>query len=151
MMVPMLYRLLADAVLALHLAYVAFVVLGLLLVFIGRTRWPWVRKRWLRQLHLAAIGVVALQAWLGMVCPLTTLEMALRQRAGEATYSGAFIGHWLQQWLYYEAPMWVFALAYSAFGLLVLASWFIVPPHPARRSSSSAATPVPPLPPAPPL
>ncbi len=131
-MTATLYRLLADVLLALHLSMVGFIVFGLLAIFIGRSRWPWVRSRWLRLLHLMAIFVVALQAWLGMVCPLTTLEMALRQRAGDATYTGAFIGHWMRELLYYEAPMWVFALAYSAFGLCVLASWFIVPPNPRR-------------------
>ena len=128
-MTPTLARLLADAVLALHLAFVAFVVLGLVVIFVGRRRWPWVRKRWLRLAHLAAILVVALQAWLGMICPLTTLEMMLRARAGEAGYAGALVAHWMQRLLYFEAPMWVFALAYSAFGLLVLASWFIVAPQ----------------------
>ena len=150
-MPPVIYRLLADVVLTLHVACVAFVVFGLLAIFIGRRRWPWVRKRWLRMAHLAAIVVVALQAWLGMICPLTTLEMALRQRAGEASYTGAFIAHWMQRLLYFEAPMWVFALAYSAFGLVVLASWFMVPPRPAhapcsikRRWRSSPAPDAPP-------
>ena len=133
----MFYRLLADAVLVLHLAVVAFVVLGLLAIFIGRRRWSWVRKRWLRLAHLAAILVVALQAWLGMICPLTTLEMALRQRAGDASYAGSFIGHWMQRLLYYEAPMWVFALAYSAFAALVLASWRLVPPRRSVRPAPS--------------
>lgn len=137
-MEPVLYRLLADAVLALHLAFVAFVVLGLPAIFIGRRCWPWVRNRWLRLTHLLAIVVVALQAWLGLVCPLTTLEMMLRQRAGDASYAGAFIAHWMQRLLYYEAPMWVFALAYSAFGLLVLASWFMVPPCPAHAPGANA-------------
>jgi hypothetical protein len=152
---PTLYSLLADAVLALHLAIVGFVVLGLLAIFVGRTRWPWVRKRLLRWLHLVAIFVVALQAWLGLVCPLTTLEMALRQRAGEASYAGAFVAHWMQRLLYYEAPMWVFALLYSAFGLLVLASWFMVPPlpwawrRPAHAPGANATAPAPaPAPPA---
>ena len=43
-------------------------------------------------------------------------------------YEGSFIGHWLQQLLYYEAPHWVFVSAYSLFGLLVLASWWWVRP-----------------------
>jgi hypothetical protein len=127
------YRLLADAVLALHLAFVLFVVLGLLLIFVGRQRWPWVRRRRWRQLHLLAIAVVVLQSWLGLVCPLTTLEMALRQRAGEASYTGSFIAHWMQALLYYDAPAWVFALVYSLFALLVLGSWFIVRPDSGAR------------------
>ena len=126
---PVLLRMLADAVLALHVLVVLFVVLGLLLVLLGRRRWAWVRNPWFRLAHLVAIGVVVVQAWLGRLCPLTTLEMSLRAQAGDATYAGSFIAHWLQTLLYYEAPIWVFALIYSIFGLLVLAGWWLVPPR----------------------
>lgn len=124
------YLAMADAVLAVHLAFVVFVVAGLLLVLTGGLRgWAWVRNRVFRILHLVAIVVVVLQAWLGMICPLTDLEMWLRARAGHAVYSGTFISHWLRALLYYEAPMWVFAVCYTVFGLLVVASWFLVPPR----------------------
>ena len=127
------YLLLADAILALHLLFVLFVVFGLLLVIVGYFRgWQWVRNRRFRFAHLAAIGVVVVQSWLGAVCPLTVWEMALRERAGDATYAGSFIQHWLQTLLYYQAPGWVFILLYTAFGSLVLASWFFVRPHPKR-------------------
>ncbi|MEQ8663025.1 MAG: DUF2784 domain-containing protein, partial [Gammaproteobacteria bacterium] len=62
--------------------------------------------------------------------PLTTLETWLRTHAGEATYSGAFIAHWLERLLYYAAPWWVFAIAYSVFGALVVWAWWRVPPLP---------------------
>ena len=121
--------LMADAVLALHLAFVVFVLAGLLLILTGGVLgWAWVRNRIFRISHLVAIVVVVLQAWLGMICPLTHLEMWLRAQAGEAVYSGTFVSHWMQSLLYYEAPMWVFALCYTAFGLLVLVSWFWVRP-----------------------
>lgn len=123
------YLALADAVLVLHLSFVVFVVAGLLLVLAGGVLgWTWVRNRIFRVSHLVAIGIVVLQSWLGMICPLTDLEMWLRTQAGEAVYSGTFVSHWLQTLLYYEAPMWVFALCYTVFGLLVLASWFWVRP-----------------------
>ena len=106
------------------------VVLGLFAVFVGRARhWRWVRNPWVRLAHLLAIGVVVLQAWLGVVCPLTTWEMQLRELAGLATYEGSFIQHWLHSLLFYQAPAWVFILVYSLFGALVLASWFLVPPR----------------------
>ena len=125
--------LMADAVLALHLAFVVFVLAGLLLILAGGVLgWAWVRNRTFRISHLVAIVVVVLQAWLGMICPLTHLEMWLRVQAGEAVYSGTFVSHWMQALLYYEAPMWVFALCYTAFGLLVLASWFWVRPFRAK-------------------
>ena len=126
---PVLYSVAADAVLAVHSSFVVFVVLGLILILVGGIRgWHWVRNPWFRLGHLLAIGVVIVQAWLGAICPLTTLEMWLRSKAGDATYGGGFIAHWLEELLYYEAPLWVFAVCYSAFGLLVLASWFFVRP-----------------------
>lgn len=127
------YLLAADAVLLLHAAFVAFVVLGLALIFIGKALdWSWVCNRWFRVTHLIAIGIVVLQSWFGMICPLTNIEMALRSRAGDATYAGSFIAHWLDSLLYYRAPAWVFAVCYTAFGALVVASWFLVRPRPFR-------------------
>lgn len=127
------YQLLADAVLVLHVGIVCFVVGGLLLVVAGNLRgWRWVNRPWLRIAHLAAIGLVVAQAWLGLVCPLTTFEMWLRTRSGTGgTYGGSFIEHWLQRVLYYDAPPWVFVLAYSVFALLVAWAWWRFPP---RRS-----------------
>ena len=123
------FQLLANAVLALHLAVVLFVVGGLLLVLAGNLRrWHWVNALWFRLAHLAAIAFVVAQAWLGQVCPLTTLEMWLRARGGVSTHGGGFIEYWMQRLLYYDAPDWVFVAVYSLFGLLVLASWFYYPP-----------------------
>lgn len=131
-----LYRLLADVLLTVHVGVVLFIVLGLAAIIVGGLRgWSWVRNPWFRLTHLAAILIVAAQAWLGRICPLTTWEMWLRERAGDATYSGSFIAHWFERLLYYEAPMWVFALAYTAFALLVIGSWFGVRPR-ARKSGS---------------
>lgn len=119
----------ADALLILHTLLVAFVILGLVATFVGYLRgWLWVRNVWFRLTHLLVIGVVVLQAWLGVICPLTSWEMALRAKAGQAGYEGSFIQHWLQSILYYSAPDWVFILAYTVFGALVLASWFVVRP-----------------------
>ena len=124
------YLLAADAVLVLHVLFVVFVVVGLLLIMTGRLlSWSWVSNWWFRVSHLVAIGVVVLQSWLGVICPLTRLEMALREKAGDATYAGGFVSHWLETILYYRAPAWVFAVCYSAFGLLVLLSWYWVPPR----------------------
>ncbi len=133
-MSPELYLLLADALLVLHVLLVAFVIFGLLAIFIGHARhWHWVRNVWFRITHLVVIGIVVLQAWLGVLCPLTAWEMALRQKAGAAGYEGSFIQHWLQTILYYSAPEWVFILAYTVFGSVVLASWFLVRPRRPRK------------------
>ena len=124
-------RLLADTVLILHFAVVVFVVAGLALVLIGNRRdWRWVNAWWFRLVHLVAIGIIVAQAWFGRVCPLTTLESSLRAKAGSTPYSGSFVEHWVQRILYYDAPAWVFALAYTCFGMLVAAAWWRYPPRP---------------------
>ena len=129
-----LYLFAADALLFLHVLFVAFVVFGLVLILAGKIfDWSWVRNAWFRVAHLAAIGIVVLQSWFGIICPLTIWEMALRKRAGDAVYSGTFIGHWLESILYYQAPAWVFAVCYTVFGVLVVVSWFWVRPRPLRR------------------
>jgi len=127
---PSLSLLLANAVLVIHVGIAAFVVAGLLLVIVGNLQhWGWVNNAWFRVAHIAAIGIVVAESWLGFVCPLTTLEMWLRSRAGDASYGGGFIEHWLQQLLYYSAPPWVFVAAYTVFALLVLATWWYFPPR----------------------
>ena len=130
-----LYLVAADLVLYLHIGFVVFVIAGLVLIFLGRLLgWAWIRNGLFRLAHLAAIAVVVLQAWLGVICPLTTLEMWLRAKAGDAVYPGSFIAHWVEQILYYDAPAWVFTLCYTVFGLLVLASWIWIRPHPIRTN-----------------
>jgi hypothetical protein len=131
------YQALADIVLVLHFAVVLFVVGGLALIIGGNlARWGWVNAWGFRAAHLGAIAVVAVEAWFGATCPLTTLEAWLRRQAGAATYTTSFVEHWLQRLLFYEAPAWVFVLGYSGFALLVVAVWWAFPPRsggPRRR------------------
>lgn len=135
-LVQPLYPLLANLVLALHLCIVLFVIGGLLWVLAGGPRgWPLVRAWWFRLAHLAVIAVVVSQAWLGQVCPLTTLEMWLRTQARSSTYSGGFIEHWLSRLLYYDAPAWVFTTGYTVFGLMVLLAWWRWPPGRGRGAA----------------
>lgn len=127
---PALYGQLADAVVVVHLAIVCFVVFGLVLVVIGNLlRWRWVNAWWFRLAHIAAIAIVVGEAWLGITCPLTTLEVWLREQAHQAAYSGGFIENGLRQALYYDAPPWVFTLAYTLFGAAVAAAWWRWPPR----------------------
>jgi hypothetical protein len=87
----LIYRALADLILALHLVFVLFVVLGELLVL----RWP--RAAWL---HVPAAIWGVLIEFTGWICPLTPLENSLRTRGGEAGYNGGFIEHYVQPLLY---------------------------------------------------
>mgnify|MGYP001812166826 CR=1 FL=1 len=125
-----LLLLLADALLFIHVMFVVFVVIGLVLILAGKLAdWSWVRNPWFRLAHLVAIGIVTVQSWVGVICPLTTWEMALRARAGDATYPGSFIAHWLETILYYEAPAWVFTICYTVFATAVVISWIWVRPR----------------------
>lgn len=129
------YQLLADVVLSLHVAVVAFVAGGLVFIIVGNLcSWHWVNVLWFRLAHLAAIAIVVAEAWFGAVCPLTSLEMWLRAKARAMTYAGTFIEHWLQRVLYYDAPAWVFTLGYTLFGLIVVATWWYFPPRSTRRA-----------------
>jgi hypothetical protein len=85
------YGLLADAVLLAHAAFVAFVVLGGLLVL----RWP--RLAWL---HLPVVAWGAGIEFAGGICPLTPLENRLRRAAGESEYVGSFIEHYIMAVMY---------------------------------------------------
>jgi hypothetical protein len=88
-----MYAVLADAVLVLHLAFVLFVVLGGLLVL------RWRRTAWLH-VPAAAWGVAI--EFGGWICPLTPLENRLRERAGEAPYTGDFVARYLMPVIYPE-------------------------------------------------
>ena len=126
----MLHLILADALLLLHVLVVVYVVVGLIVIYAGRAlAWTWVRNPWFRIFHVAAISIVAVQSWFGVICPLTTWEMSLRNQAGDTVYSGSFISRWLETLLYYQVPAWVFTVVYSVFGALVIASWYFVRPR----------------------
>ena len=79
-------RLLADAVVVLHLAFILFALAGGALVMV---------RPWLCLVHLPAAAWAAYTEFSGTICPLTPLENALRRRAGEAGYDGGFVEHYL--------------------------------------------------------
>jgi len=127
---PAFAGVLADAVLAVHVGIAAFVVgMTLALLVGGPLGWRWVRRRRLRWLHVALVVVIALQAWLGRLCPLTIWEQWLRTRAGQQAYSESFVAHWLSRVLFFEAPWWTFVAAYSALALVVAGAWYWWPPR----------------------
>ncbi len=70
-----------------------------------------------------SIALVVIQAWLGIICPLTILENHFREKGGDNTYGGSFIAHWLHKVLFFQAAPWVFGLCYTIFGIAVLFSW----------------------------
>jgi len=90
----MIYRLLADTVLLLHLAFIVFVVMGGLFLL----HWP--RLSWLPWLHLPAVLWGVIVELRGYICPLTPLENRLRQLGGKAGYAGSFVRHYFLPVIY---------------------------------------------------
>lgn len=89
----MIYRLLADVTVLLHLCFILFVVLG------GFLAWRW---RWVAWLHIPSAVWGALIEFAGWICPLTPLENRFRRLAGEAGYEGGFIEHYVTSLIYVE-------------------------------------------------
>lgn len=139
-MLPSFYALLADAILALHFGFVAFVVLGLVMIYLGGALgWRWVRNRGFRLTHLAAMGIVVVEALAGIVCPLTDWEIALRRAAGQPAYEESFMETWVGRLMFFDFEPWVFTLAYVLFFIAIVASFWLVPPD-WRRHRNDVAT-----------
>jgi hypothetical protein len=138
-------RIAADLVLIFHTSFIAFVVLGLVLTWVGYfLNWEWTRRWVFRSVHLAAIGYVVLQSYLGIICPLTDLENHLRLRAGQDPYGDAgFIAYWLHRVIFFTAPSWVFTLCYTLFGLLVVGTLVLAPPRRKKKDAPVADDPAP--------
>ena len=120
----------ADILLVVHFLIAAFIVGGLILVWLGAAlEWGWVRNPWFRYLHLGAIAFVAAEALFGMACPLTVWEDVLRG----GVRAESFVGRWVQRLLYYRAPEWVFTASYVAWTLATLLTLRLVPPR--RRAA----------------
>lgn len=125
--------LMADIILVFHALVVAFVIGGQVLILVGwARRWRWVHNLWFRLTHLGTIVFVVIQTWFGALCPLTVWEQELRRAAGQVIYDQTFIEYWLSRFLFHELPWWVFVAAYTAFALVVVLSWWWVPPRRAR-------------------
>ncbi len=125
------YIILADLLLITHTVFVAFVVLGFVAVWTGWLfQWAWVRNLRFRLAHLAAMGIVVLQALFERICPLTTWEANLRTLGGQdPRYDTTFMQYWLHQALYQEWSPRVFLAIYVIFFLMIAASLWCVPPR----------------------
>lgn len=125
----------ADALLVLHFAIAAFIVGGLVAVWLGAASgWRWVRNPWFRLAHIGAIAFVAAEALLGYACPLTLWEDLLRG----GVRPESFVARWVHRALYYNAPEWVFTLAYSLWAAATVVTLFLVPPTRRPANAKSA-------------
>jgi hypothetical protein len=126
-----LYSYAADFIVLFHLCYVLFAVGGELLILLGGLfRWVWIRNLTFRIVHLLAVVVVAVEALIGVLCPLTDWEYRLRLRAGQGIEEEIpFMARLVRRLIFYDFPAWVFTLAYILFALAVAASFFLFPPR----------------------
>jgi hypothetical protein len=139
----MWYSLLADFVVAIHVGYVAYVVVGQFLICIGLAcRWGWVRNPWFRWTHLLAILVVAGEAVFRISCPLTEWEEDLRRLADQTASEGTFVGRLFDNLLFLHLPLWVFPILHIGFAVLVLGTFVLAPPRMKRHTgfANSAST-----------
>jgi hypothetical protein len=100
----------------------------------GLLGWRWVRNLPLRLTHLAAVVLVAVEALLGVVCPLTDWEFRLRELAGQQVERQlSFVARLVRAIIFYNFPSWVFTVAYVGFAVLVAGSFLMIPPRRLRR------------------
>jgi hypothetical protein len=130
------YRWAADAVVLFHFCYVLFAVGGEALILFGwLLRWRWIRNLTFRIVHLASVVVVAVEALIGVLCPLTEWEYRLRVLAGQTVEDQIpFMARLVRRIIFYDFPAWVFTLTYILFALLVAATFLLVPPRRKKRA-----------------
>lgn len=137
-----IYPLAADAMMFLHFAFTAFVIVGPILVFLGRrNRWDWVHGFWFRSLHLGSIIFVLGESLLAIECPLTVWEHWFRRQAGQDVTQTEFISHWTEQWFGFRTPPWTLTVVFTCFATFVLWTWWKVPPEPPPWEDENSAPP----------
>jgi len=121
---------LALVVLAVHVAVIAFNVLGLIAIPLGGLPdWRFVRVFWWRALHLALLAVPALQALFGRTCFLTLWQAMLEQEVGARASQEPLIARLVESVIFWPLPIWFFAALYVAIWIYALALWWLVPPR----------------------
>ncbi len=132
--------LLADLIVAVHVAIVVFLIAGALLVLVGGAlRWTCVRNPWFRLLHLGVVLFIAALAATGELCPLTNWEYQLRREASQQGREGTFVGGLLHDILIVDVPPETLNWIYIGFGIVVLASLWLVPARWQRTRSGPEA------------
>ena len=119
-------NLLADLVLSIHFCVVFFVVFGLATLPIGYWRkYNWTRNTKLRLVHMLLMGFITLEAMLGITCPLTIIENALRQ----VEYQHSFVAYWVARLIYWDLPTYFFVILYFFCFIWSLVFWKLHPPR----------------------
>lgn len=121
---------LAGAILYLHVLVIGFNLFGLVIIPVGAWRgWAFVRVFWWRALHLAILGIVAIQALFDRICFLTLWPGELLEKAGETAPHAPLIQRWLSHMIFWPLPRWAFTVLYVLIWIHVLSLWWLVPPR----------------------
>jgi hypothetical protein len=132
-------------IVAVHVAYVLFVVLGQLAIWVGLgLGWRWIYHPWFRWVHLVMMTVVGLEAALGITCPLTRWEAEFRALAGQQATHDTFVGRLLHNLIFVELSPAVLSAVHIIFALLVLGTFVLAPPRRRHGRIAGACTPAPP-------
>jgi Protein of Unknown function (DUF2784) len=136
-----MYGFLADLMVAIHVGYVGYVVVGQLLIWLGwAIGWKWVRNFWFRATHLLAIGIVVYEELMDIRCPLSVWEEYFREKAGQPTTGETFLGRLLHSLIFYDFQPWVFTTIYLTTLSVVALTLILCPPRwPFRRDKASEA------------
>ena len=134
----MWYSLLADIVVAIHIAYVAYIILGLVLILVGfKRKWRWIRNPWFRLTHFAAVLIVILELIFKTTCPLTVLELKFRLLAGQPVSEATFV----ERLMYYILSGWlpgsVSNSIYVVVALIITGTFVLAPPRWKRGTQAS--------------
>ncbi len=127
-----MYGILADIVVATHVAYVAYVILGQVAILTaGAFKWSWGRNPYFRWSHLLLMAIVAVEAVMGWRCPLTIWEEQLRAAGGLAVQTGdTFMGRLLHDLLFIDGKdESFFTTLYLAMMVVVLQAFVFYPPR----------------------
>ncbi len=120
----------ADLMVAIHVGYVGYVVVGQLLILAGwALGWKWVRNFWFRTSQFIMMAVVVYEEIMKITCPLSVWERHFRELAGQPINGETFMGRILHSLIFYDAPKEVFTIGYFSFGALVLATLLFCRPR----------------------
>ena len=137
-----MYGYLADAMVIVHVLYVAYVVVGLLAIVLGAAvRAEWTRNPWFRWTHLLAIAVVGVEVGMNWECPLTTWEYQLRALSDQAFSgsAGSFMGRIFHRILFWPDTPQIFFDTLHVCTLVVVGQAFVMyPPRWFRLRTMSA-------------
>ena len=131
----MLYKILADIIVIVHLFWILFMLIGFLLTLCGLFRREFL-DRWLfRTIHLFGIAYVSLLAIMGKYCPLTLWENTLRAKYDPSlTYPGSFMIHYVERLVYPDINPLIIRIPTTFIAVFTVIVFILRPPRRIRKT-----------------